>query len=140
MAVKEYYGNDITVRFDLTRCIHAAVCVRTIPAVFDTKRKPWVLPDAGAADQIAEVIRRCPSGALHYEYTDRSAPPERGHQPATIRSAQGEPLWVAGDIVIAQDGNELPETRASLCRCGSTGNAPFCDASGPCNEWRKHPH
>jgi uncharacterized Fe-S cluster protein YjdI/CDGSH-type Zn-finger protein len=140
MAVKEYYGDAITVRFDLDRCIHAAVCVRTIPEVFDTKRRPWVLPDAGDADQIAQTVRRCPSGALHYEFTDPSAPPERGHAPVTVRTADGEPLWVEGDVVIAHDGNEVPETRATLCRCGSSANQPFCDASGPCTEWRHHPH
>ncbi|MDR2347337.1 MAG: (4Fe-4S)-binding protein [Bifidobacteriaceae bacterium] len=139
MAVKEYYGTDLTVRFDLTRCIHAAVCVRTIPAVFDTKRKPWVLPDAGEADQIAAVIRRCPSGALHYQYTDAAAPVEAGHQPVTLRTQDGEPLWLTGDVVITRAGEAVPETRACLCRCGSTANSPFCDASGPCTEWRHHP-
>jgi uncharacterized Fe-S cluster protein YjdI len=140
MAVKEYYGDAITVRFDLTRCVHAAVCVRTIPAVFDTKRRPWVLPDAGDAVQIADVVRRCPSGALHYEYTDPAAPAETGHSPATVHTADGEPLWIEGAVIISHNGDELPETRASLCRCGSTGNQPFCDASGPCTEWRQRPH
>jgi uncharacterized Fe-S cluster protein YjdI/CDGSH-type Zn-finger protein len=140
MAVKEYYGDQITVRFDLARCVHAAVCLRSVPAVFDTKRRPWVLPDAGEAGQIAEAIRRCPSGALHYEFTDPSAAGEQGHTPVTVRTADGEPLWIEGAVVIAHDGQELPETRASLCRCGSTGNQPFCDASGPCTEWRHHPH
>ncbi|MDR2253690.1 MAG: (4Fe-4S)-binding protein [Bifidobacteriaceae bacterium] len=139
MAVKEYYGDEITVRFDLTRCIHAAVCVRTIPAVFDTKRRPWVLPDAGDADQIAQVVRRCPSGALHYEYTDAEAPREQGRRPTTIRTADGEPLWVEGDVLIVRDGQEFADTRASLCRCGATGNSPFCDASGPCTSWRGRP-
>ncbi|MDR2114585.1 MAG: (4Fe-4S)-binding protein [Bifidobacteriaceae bacterium] len=68
MAVKEYYGEQITVGFDIDRCLHAAVCVRSIPAVFDTKRRPWVLPDAGDAKEIAAVIDRCPSGALSYQF------------------------------------------------------------------------
>jgi uncharacterized Fe-S cluster protein YjdI/CDGSH-type Zn-finger protein len=137
---KDYYGDQITVRFDLSRCLHVGVCVRTIPAVFDTKRRPWVLPDAGEADQIAEVIRRCPSGALHYEYTDPSRPVEQGHTPVSVHTADGEPLWVEGDVAIVHNGNEVPETRAALCRCGSSGNAPFCDASGPCTQWRHHEH
>ncbi|MDR3359892.1 MAG: (4Fe-4S)-binding protein [Bifidobacteriaceae bacterium] len=140
MAVKEYYGDDITVSFDVERCVHAAVCVRSIPAVFDTKRRPWVLPDAGEADQIAQVIRRCPSGALHYQYTDPAQPSEEGRAPVRVRTADGEPLWVEGGVVITHNGQELPETRASLCGCGTSGNKPFCDASGPCVEWRHHPH
>ncbi|MDR2454113.1 MAG: (4Fe-4S)-binding protein [Bifidobacteriaceae bacterium] len=140
MAVKDYYGTDITVRFDLARCLHAAVCVRSIPAVFDTKRKPWVLPDAGQAGEIAEVVRRCPSGALHYEFTDPAAPAEAGHRPASLRWAAGQPIWLQGEAVIARDGDELAETRAALCACGSSGNRPYCDASGPCTDWRGHPH
>jgi uncharacterized Fe-S cluster protein YjdI/CDGSH-type Zn-finger protein len=139
-GAKDYYGNDITVRFDLARCLHVGVCVRSIPAVFDTKRRPWVLPDAGEADQIAQVVRRCPSGALHYEFTDPARGVEQGHSPVTVRTAEGEPLWLEGDILIANDGEELPETRAALCRCGSTANRPFCDASGPCTQWRHHAH
>jgi uncharacterized Fe-S cluster protein YjdI len=140
MAVIDYYGDDITVSFDLARCLHAAVCVRTIPAVFDTKRKPWVLPDAGEAAQIAEVVRRCPSGALHYQYTDPAAPREAGHRPVSLRTGPGEPLWLEGDVILTHDGEELPETRAALCCCGSTGNGPFCDASGPCTEWHHRAH
>ncbi|MDR2378096.1 MAG: (4Fe-4S)-binding protein [Bifidobacteriaceae bacterium] len=139
-GAKDYYGDQITVRFDLGRCLHVGVCVRSIPAVFDTKRRPWVLPDAGDADEIARVIRRCPSGALHYEFTDRARESERGHAPATVRTADGEPLWLEGEVLIADNGKELPETRAALCRCGSTANGPFCDASGPCTDWRHHAH
>ncbi|MDR0366682.1 MAG: (4Fe-4S)-binding protein [Bifidobacteriaceae bacterium] len=140
MSVKEYYGDQITVSFDLDRCVHAAVCVRSNHDVFDTKRRPWVLPDAGDADQIAEIIRRCPSGALHYQYTDPSRPEEQGRIPANVRTADGEPIWIEGNVVISHNGNLMPETRASLCGCGKTGNRPYCDASGPCTEWREHPH
>ncbi|MDR0593649.1 MAG: (4Fe-4S)-binding protein [Bifidobacteriaceae bacterium] len=139
-GAKDYYGDQITVRFDLARCLHVGVCVRSIPAVFDTKRRPWVLPDAGDADQIAAVIRRCPSGALHYEFTDPSQPVEQGHQPVCVRTADGEPLWFEGEVEIANNGKVISETRGALCRCGSTANRPFCDASGPCVEWRHHPH
>jgi uncharacterized Fe-S cluster protein YjdI/CDGSH-type Zn-finger protein len=140
VTVKEYYGADITVRFDLARCLHAGVCLRSIPEVFDTKRRPWILPDAGQASHIATVVRRCPSGALHYELTDRAAPAEAGHTPLTIRTADGSPLWVEGDLVIVHNGAAATETRAALCRCGSTANLPFCDASGPCTKWRHQPH
>ncbi|MDR1441320.1 MAG: (4Fe-4S)-binding protein [Bifidobacteriaceae bacterium] len=137
---KEYYGDDITVTFDLARCLHVGVCLRSVPAVFDLKRRPWVLPDAGDPDQIAQTIRRCPSGALHYEYTDPVRQSEQGHVPVTVRTADGEPLWVEGAVAITDNGIDVPETRAALCRCGSTANSPFCDASGPCTSWRHHPH
>ena len=61
-----YEGRDITVEYDAARCIHVAECVKGLPAVFDPNRRPWVDPDAATADEIAAVVRRCPTGALHY--------------------------------------------------------------------------
>jgi len=42
--------------------------VRGLPAVFDTKRRPWITPDAAAADEVVTQVKRCPSGALQYEH------------------------------------------------------------------------
>ena len=67
MARKDYAGADVTVSFDAERCRHAAECVRGLPAVFDTKRRPWILPDAAPASEVVEVVGRCPSGALRIE-------------------------------------------------------------------------
>ena len=62
-----YEGQDIDVGFDADLCRHSGNCVRGLPAVFDTTRKPWILPDAATADELAEAIGRCPSGALTVE-------------------------------------------------------------------------
>jgi uncharacterized Fe-S cluster protein YjdI len=67
MARKAYEGKDITVTFDIDVCQHAAVCVRGNHDVFDTRRRPWIMPDAAPAAEIADIIDRCPSGALEYE-------------------------------------------------------------------------
>lgn len=64
---KRYTGADITVTFDAQVCRHAAECVRGLPAVFDTKARPWIQPDNATADEVAEVVARCPSGALQIE-------------------------------------------------------------------------
>lgn len=61
-----YQSSAITVTFDPNVCIHAAECVRGLPEVFDIGRKRWVQPDRADADDVAAVIRRCPSGALQY--------------------------------------------------------------------------
>lgn len=61
-----YETDEITVTFDPRVCIHSGVCVRTLPAVFDVRRKRWVRPEAAPAEAVAEAIRRCPSGALQY--------------------------------------------------------------------------
>jgi uncharacterized Fe-S cluster protein YjdI/CDGSH-type Zn-finger protein len=133
MTRKAYEGEQITVSFDATRCLHAAECVRGLPAVFDTKRRPWIDPDGAGAQDVAEVVRRCPSGALQYDLPD--GPPEPARRETTITAQPGEPLWVRGEVLLeTADGNRR-ETRAALCRCGSSANAPYCDASGDCTAW-----
>ncbi|MDP9796110.1 putative Fe-S cluster protein YjdI [Catenuloplanes nepalensis] len=69
---KSYRGSDITVTFDAGRCRHAAECVRGLPEVFDVSARPWITPDNAGADAVAEVVARCPSGALQYI---RATPP-----------------------------------------------------------------
>ncbi|MEU5937297.1 (4Fe-4S)-binding protein [Micromonospora sp. NPDC047187] len=70
---KAYKGQKITVTFEARRCLHAAECVRGLPEVFDTDQRPWIRPDGAEAERLAEVVRRCPSGALQYELVDGGA-------------------------------------------------------------------
>jgi uncharacterized Fe-S cluster protein YjdI len=48
-------------------CVHSGKCVRGLAAVFDTTRKPWILPDGAEPDAVAAQVERCPSGALRYQ-------------------------------------------------------------------------
>jgi CDGSH-type Zn-finger protein/uncharacterized Fe-S cluster protein YjdI len=132
MAAKtyEYQGNKITVQYDVKRCIHAAECASGLPRVFDTKRKPWVDPDAAEADEIAMVIMRCPTGALHFQRKDGGAD-EAVPKQNTIKSVANGPFYMRGDLKITnQDGSVLAkDTRMALCRCGASQNKPFCDGS-----------
>jgi uncharacterized Fe-S cluster protein YjdI len=66
-AVQEYPGRAITVRFDPRACIHSGNCVRTLPAVFDIKKRPWVKVEGADAGAIVATIKACPSGALTYQ-------------------------------------------------------------------------
>jgi uncharacterized Fe-S cluster protein YjdI len=131
MARRTYTGHDIDVTFDRSLCIHAAKCVRGLPAVFDTERKPWILPDNGDAEAIAAVVRLCPTGALEYlPGEDREVvPAEVPDNPTSVDAGPGHPLFLRGDIVVEREGEELHLPRAAFCRCGKTGNSPFCDLS-----------
>ena len=62
----EYSGESFKVTYDKTLCTHAAVCVKTLPDVFDPKKKPWVNTSAAPKDEIKSVIANCPSGALQF--------------------------------------------------------------------------
>jgi uncharacterized Fe-S cluster protein YjdI len=68
---KLYTGPVINVSFDGSICEHAGECVRGMASVFDTGKRPWINPDAADTDvlanQLRDVIARCPSGALRVE-------------------------------------------------------------------------
>lgn len=128
--VHAYDGADITVTYDVKRCIHARECVRGLPEVFDPKARPWIVPDNADADDLAEVITRCPTGALHFERKDdgweESIPDEN-----VISVVADGPHYARGDVEItSEDGDTLlADTRVALCRCGASTNKPLCDNS-----------
>lgn len=142
----EYVGEDVEVTYDVRRCIHARECVRGLPAVFDPDRRPWIDPDAvrasdasqsdadgsstAGADELAEVIERCPTGALHYERRDgglAEAVPDEN----TVTVAPDGPHYLRGDVELTTpDGDALlSDTRVALCRCGASDNKPLCDGN-----------
>ena len=126
---KAYTSPDITVFYDAKLCIHAAECVRGLPAVFDTSKKPWIDPAQGTAEEIASVIHKCPSGALRYERLD-GGQPEIADAP-NLSLVKDGPIFMRGAINLNDgQGNVLFEgTRVALCRCGMSKNKPFCDRS-----------
>ena len=71
MSRKTYTGPIVDVSFDLEVSQHAGECVRGMPGVFDTAKRPWIDPDhandEASAQLLREVIGRCPSGALQVE-------------------------------------------------------------------------
>lgn len=78
MTRKLYTGPIVNVSFDGDICEHAAECVRGMPSVFDTAKRPWINPEAASSDELADtlrdVIRRCPSGALRIEEHEPATP------------------------------------------------------------------
>ena len=136
MADRAYGGTGITVLYDATRCRHVAECVRSLPRVFDPGRRPWILVDNEPdAELLAAVVRRCPTGALHYALDD--GPAEVPDPVTTVTAVPDGPLLVRGDLSLdLGDEGSMPETRAALCRCGYSGNKPFCDGSHERVGWR----
>lgn len=124
-----YEGDDITVKYDLKRCIHAAECVKGLPQVFDPNKKPWVEPDMASAEEVAAVIRKCPSGALKYHF--ESGSDEQIPEKNTVHIVADGPLYASGDLEIKTPEGEtvLKDVRIALCRCGASKNKPLCDLS-----------
>ncbi len=121
---RSYPGTAIEIRFDAGRCIHARNCYLKLPQVFDPGRRPWVDPDAAPAEEIAAMVRTCPSGALTYARRDGGA---EEAPPGINRMAllENGPNALHGRLVV--DGVQM--TRATLCRCGQSKAMPFCDHS-----------
>jgi CDGSH-type Zn-finger protein/uncharacterized Fe-S cluster protein YjdI len=130
MAEKAYSTDAITVTYDVKRCIHAAACVKGLRAVFNPDQKPWVQPQHAAPTEVAEVIHRCPSGALHYQRHDGGAA-EATPAENTVQLDPNGPLYLRGRLEVKTAAGEalLQETRLALCRCGASQNKPFCDNS-----------
>ena len=130
MTRKAYRSEKITVSFDLERCIHSAECVRGLPEAFDTAKRPWIQPDRSHPDRVAEVVMRCPTGALQFERRDGGAEEPVPGENVVAVAADG-PLYVRGNIEIKDSTGTtlLEDTRVALCRCGGSMNKPFCDNS-----------
>ncbi len=86
-----YEAAAITVTFDPNLCIHARECVRGLPEVFDPTSPRWIRPDRADADRVADVVRRCPTGALQVARPgqEEAAVTPRRHHP---RGAEWSPL------------------------------------------------
>ncbi|PEN11074.1 hypothetical protein CRI94_16770 [Longibacter salinarum] len=124
-----YQGEEVTVTWDQKRCIHAEECVKGLPEVFDPERRPWIDPDKADAASVADVVQRCPTGALHvtHDGVDQETAPTSNH----ISVEPDGPLYVRGRVeVLDADGDVLlSDTRIALCRCGLSSNKPLCDGS-----------
>ncbi len=119
---KTYDGKDISISFDMKRCIHARNCFLKLPQVFDPDRRPWVDPDAAPAEDIAAMIRTCPSGALTFSKPGADEVPPGINRVSTLENG---PNAFHGALTVK--GEEM--ARATICRCGKSKNMPFCDYS-----------
>jgi CDGSH-type Zn-finger protein/uncharacterized Fe-S cluster protein YjdI len=139
--IHRYEGARLTVLWDEDVCVHAGECLRHNHRVFNSRRRPWVEPDAASADEVIAVIARCPSGALSYEWRSQASTetvatsppidPNQGKQVGNeIKVLAHGPVMVLGQVELqAADGTVIQGGKFALCRCGGSSNKPFCDGS-----------
>lgn len=133
--VYTYEGRDVDVHYAKLLCSHAAECGKRLSAVFDTSKSPWVQPDNGSVEAIKEVVAACPSGALRYSMKG-AAPEHQTPANASITVEANGPYRVANIPLegVGMSANQTPQ-KYVLCRCGLSGNKPFCDGSHRDAKW-----
>ena len=129
--IKKFEGDSVDVAWDERLCIHIAECGRAKNELFVMGREPWCSPDIVALVEVADVVKRCPSGALTYQSKsselENEVPPDKN----TLHVTNNGPYFLRGDIDISGVPNDMEGVRfrAALCRCGQSSNKPFCDNS-----------
>ncbi len=128
-----YKNNEISVSFAPEVCIHAAECVRGLPRVFNTAKKPWINVNAEPIGRIVETIKKCPSGALKYELLNEYDKNEKENsmEKTKITVMPNGPIMVEGNLTVNKmSGENIKDAeKLFLCRCGHSANKPFCDGS-----------
>jgi CDGSH-type Zn-finger protein/uncharacterized Fe-S cluster protein YjdI len=129
-TVFEYTGKSATVSWHGRLCIHVGECGRATGELFVGGRDPWCQPDHASNDEVAEIVQRCPTGALTVAFQDGSSV-EQAAAVNVATVAYNGPLFVRGDLAIDGAPGDAPGVayRAALCRCGKSRNKPFCDNS-----------
>ena len=64
METHEYPNGEITILWKPKLCIHAGVCVRTLPKVYNPKARPWITAANATTQEVIDQVAKCPSGAL----------------------------------------------------------------------------
>jgi len=129
MTVKKEYSNgEVTLLWDSSKCIHSAICLRGLPAVFDVARSPWIDVQAAPSEAIVRTVGACPSGALSMKTVVH---PGASDDSVRITVRAHGPLAVEGRIAIVDASGvvSIVEGATALCRCGGSKNKPYCDGT-----------
>jgi CDGSH-type Zn-finger protein len=132
-------GPTLDLMDDSSLCIGARFC--------DRGDKVWRLVEESAEPekrrQAIEEACNCPSGRLTaVEKNGKMLEPKLEKEISLIEdpcaNSRG-PLWIKGGLTVEGAGGEKYETRnrMALCRCGESGNQPYCDGTHyECNHMR----
>lgn len=128
---KKYTNGEITVVWKPATCIHSAICIKGLPGVFDSRKRPWITLEGASTAEITAQIDKCPSGALSYFRNGEEAENKSTEAESIVEVAVNGPLLVYGNITVKdRDGNETKKNKVTaFCRCGASSNKPYCDGT-----------
>lgn len=127
-VTREYSNGEVTVVWQQHKCMHSGVCVAGLGRVFNPRRRPWVDLSQASTDAIVATVKDCPSGALSLKH---EAAPASVEVERVVEVMPNGPLLVYGNVSVKRsDGSESKHHKVTaFCRCGQSGNKPFCDGS-----------
>ncbi len=125
---------EIEMTDDESLCVHAKFCMTRRSNAWRMVRKTG---DPEVQGRLATIVANCPSGRLALRTRAGGTPIEPTYRPSIAAIPDG-PLWVRGGIPLtAPDGVTYEvRNRVTLCRCGQSGNKPFCDGSHVAADFR----
>jgi uncharacterized Fe-S cluster protein YjdI len=133
-----YTNDEVTVVWKPKLCIHSTICWKGLLEVFNPKERPWIKMKGASTERIIGQVRLCPSGALSYIMNTEHAdvlPPEKvvaesANMVKVTVTPNGPYLIKTECLIVHADGREETKTGAiALCRCGASGNKPYCDGA-----------
>lgn len=128
LGPREYATDEIVVEWHPSLCFHSQNCVKALPGVFESGRRPWIDLERAGADEVEAAVESCPSAALRFRRRGVAAP--AAPREIEVAAMPNGPLLVRGSIrVVRADGSAEELPRAAFCRCGQSKNKPFCDGT-----------
>lgn len=128
---RTYTNGEITIVWKPDACIHSRVCWTGLREVFNPTKRPWVDITAADTQKIIEQVNKCPSGALTHFMNNEQPVPATISSEGKIEIKPNGPILITTDCHIQHsDGRiEIRTGKTALCRCGASGNKPFCDGT-----------
>ncbi|MDR6560843.1 MULTISPECIES: (4Fe-4S)-binding protein [unclassified Arcicella] len=132
MEIKKKYSNgEVTVVWQPSKCIHSTICFKSLPTVFNPRKRPWVTLENEDTNTIVEQVKACPSSALSYFMNDEGKQENQSTVTTLVEVLPNGPLLVYGNLTVKDnEGNESMKSQTTaFCRCGGSSNKPYCDGA-----------
>ncbi|MCX6318853.1 MAG: (4Fe-4S)-binding protein [Bacteroidetes bacterium] len=138
LTTHKYSNGEVTVIWKPNVCIHSTLCWKGLLEVFNPQERPWIKMEGATTERIIEQVRKCPSGALSYMLNkDLAATQPADHiigeaaNMVKVEVSPDGPYLIKTECVIVHAGGkeETKTGTVALCRCGASGNKPYCDGA-----------
>jgi uncharacterized Fe-S cluster protein YjdI len=128
---KKYSNGEVTIVWKPKECIHSGICFRGLHDVFDPRKRPWITPEHSTTEKIIDQVKKCPSGALSYYLNRDTEESVKVEAETIVETLLNGPLMVYGNVSVKDSTGTITKksNATAFCRCGASGNKPFCDGS-----------